>query len=282
MLFFLFLVILVCPGTANAQAVEQRHLRHIIDRPVLTSTDDAIADDRIDSDVAAMSQPSLHSSIVDDEDGDGDEEEDDTQDAAEGAVVGFTTTPAAMHVHEEVESGAGGADDGAGGNVIEEQRQRQLQLPLQQQRWLTAHNRRRRHYHSSFGVTYVRLRWSASLAASAQSYAETLARTGRFEHSRLGVGENLAWNGGTVAPSPDSVLTRWADDEASSMGGHFTQVVWRATRYVGCGEAVRSGGGGHVQVCHYVTPGNCNGSTRTNMLATTSPCAPQCPAEGCF
>jgi Cysteine-rich secretory protein family len=166
------------------------------------------------------------------------------------------------------------------------QRQRGLAVPRNP--WLTAHNRRRRHYHAQvYGVSYVPLRWSDSLAASAQRYANTLARTGQFQHSSLGVGENLAMNSGSTPASVDNVLSRWADDEAQTMGGHFTQVVWRATRYLGCGQAqIRrrpdGGGGGYVQVCHYVTPGNCNGSTLANMLADTSPCAPQCPAEGCF
>jgi Cysteine-rich secretory protein family len=147
--------------------------------------------------------------------------------------------------------------------------------------WLTGHNSRRQRYHGQYGVSYVPLKWTNSLAASAQSYANTLARTGRFVHSgQAGVGENLAWNSGRNAPSADSVLTRWTENEESSFGGHFTQVLWRATKYVGCGQA--SSSRGHYQVCHYVTPGNCNGSTRSNMLASSSRCSPQCPSEGCF
>jgi Cysteine-rich secretory protein family len=147
--------------------------------------------------------------------------------------------------------------------------------------WLTGHNSRRQRYHGQYGVSYVPLKWTNSLAASAQSYANTLARTGRLVHSgQAGVGENLAWNSGRNAPSADSVMTRWTENEESSVGGHFTQVLWRATQYVGCGQA--SSSHGHYQVCHYVTRGNCNGSTRTKMLASSSPCSPQCPSEGCF
>ena len=62
------------------------------------------------------------------------------------------------------------------------------------------------------------------------------------------------------------------------MGGHFTQVVWRATHYVGCGVA--SGRCGHIQVCRYIKPGNCNG--RDNFMEKETPCSPDCPPEGCF
>lgn len=62
------------------------------------------------------------------------------------------------------------------------------------------------------------------------------------------------------------------------MGGHFTQVVWRATHYVGCGVA--SGSCGHIQVCRYIKPGNCNG--KDNFMRDETPCSPDCPPEGCF
>lgn len=61
------------------------------------------------------------------------------------------------------------------------------------------------------------------------------------------------------SPSPDSNLERWTENEeyvGYGANGHFTQVIWRATKYIGCGEASRAGC--NYQVCRYVTPGNCN------------------------
>jgi hypothetical protein len=43
--------------------------------------------------------------------------------------------------------------------------------------------------------------------------------------------------------------------------GHMTQVLWRATTHVGCGEAVKTMSGGktcRIQVCRYARPGNCD------------------------
>jgi hypothetical protein len=42
---------------------------------------------------------------------------------------------------------------------------------------------------------------------------------------------------------------------------HLTQALWRATRYLGCGDAVKNLDDGavcRVQVCRYVRTGNCS------------------------
>ena len=144
--------------------------------------------------------------------------------------------------------------------------------------WLQAHNSRRQKYHHNYGKSYVPLKWSNSLASSAQNYAQELARTGRFVHGSSG--ENLAWNSGRSSHSAENILTRWVENEERERGGHFTQVLWRATKYVGCGTA--SSSHGSYQVCRYVTPGNCNGRTLSNMLKDSTGCSPRCPPEGCF
>jgi len=72
-------------------------------------------------------------------------------------------------------------------------------------------------------------------------------------------GENLAYNAGTGSwskkPSPDSVMTRFVENEEflpPPQNYHFTQVLWKATEYVGCAEASKDFGGGkkcRIQVC---------------------------------
>ncbi len=147
--------------------------------------------------------------------------------------------------------------------------------------WLSEHNSRRQTYHAKYGGSYVPLKWSAALAASATSYAEYLATNDLWEHSNSDYGENLAWNGGSEHAAIPSVMTRWVEDEEASWGGHFTQVLWRATRYVGCGRASHSEHGS-FQVCQYVTPGNCGDRSKETMMADTTRCLPECPPEGCF
>ncbi|HTW72142.1 MAG TPA: CAP domain-containing protein, partial [Acetobacteraceae bacterium] len=67
--------------------------------------------------------------------------------------------------------------------------------------------------------------------------------------------------GGTA--SPDQVVGAWADEardydirtnRCTSVCGHYTQIVWRATRWVGCGVAAAAGQ--EIWVCEYDPPGN--------------------------
>lgn len=177
-------------------------------------------------------------------------------------------------------SSSGGGGGGGGGSTS--------------QQWVDAHNRRRRKYHAQFEKSYIPVRWSNDIARSAQNYANKLIRISgcRIAHNYQGDrygGENLAANGGSTSQTPDQVVQRWAENEAIRPGGswslnrngHFTQVVWRATRYIGCGQASKSGC--HIQVCRYIRPGNCNMSSSSwahKTFADSSPCGPFCTREG--
>jgi pathogenesis-related protein 1 len=124
---------------------------------------------------------------------------------------------------------------------------------------LTAHNRAR----ARMGVPP--LNWSPKLADVAQEWADYLLASGRFTHRpKSGYGENLfAIQGGRAKSS--EVVADWAAEardydaarntcRARAMCGHYTQVVWRNTRQVGCGVAQRRGR--QVWVCNYDPPGN--------------------------
>lgn len=111
-------------------------------------------------------------------------------------------------------------------------------------------------------------------------------------------------------------FTGWVEEESNvsyPSNGHYTQVLWRASAYVGCADA--SNGSRHYQVCRYarpgewfasficigmsppnnmiswtyvsliiLLPGNCNTSSSnwfTQMLLESSPCGPACPSDGC-
>lgn len=116
------------------------------------------------------------------------------------------------------------------------------------------------------------LEWSEDLAQVAQSYAEHLGATCELVHSHGAYGENLALFGGQRATA-DTVVGLWADEgqcwtygafmksDACSAScdacGHYTQIVWRNTKLVGCGVADCQGGGQReIWVCNYDPPGN--------------------------
>jgi hypothetical protein len=113
------------------------------------------------------------------------------------------------------------------------------------------------------------LRWSDRLAENAQQWAVHLAEIGQLEHS--GPGQNLA-----MATAGSESLTQlvdlWGSEQAdftdgdfpdiSTTGnwmdvGHYSQIVWKATRAVGCGFAETYGR--DVLVCDYEPPGNVMG-----------------------
>ncbi len=138
---------------------------------------------------------------------------------------------------------------------------------------IAAHNR----WRSEVGVEP--LAWSDPLAASAQDWAEHIreTRSCRIDASahsqRADIGENLAYyspirsSDGSTREQPinaSRVTNDWgrekrsydaASNSCSGVCGHYTQVVWRATKQVGCGRAVCSDRS-QVWVCQYSPPGN--------------------------
>ena len=107
------------------------------------------------------------------------------------------------------------------------------------------------------------LAWSNDLAARAQQWATTLIDRGLYAPRRDGhFGENLfEISGGNANPS--RVVSAWMSEEANydhatnsckARCGHYTQVIWRTTRLVGCGVARNAKR--EVWVCDYDPHGN--------------------------
>jgi hypothetical protein len=111
------------------------------------------------------------------------------------------------------------------------------------------------------------LAWSRELAGDAKRWADQLLTTHMFTHQPDDPhGENMFMiSGGSVTPA--EVVQTWVAErgdynpDANTCAGvcrHYTQVVWRATREVGCGMAFD--GYRQVWVCEYEPPGNVGGS----------------------
>ncbi len=107
------------------------------------------------------------------------------------------------------------------------------------------------------------LAWSDELAKYAQKWANTLIATGEFAHSRNPrYGENLFEISGRSATAYD-VVSAWTSEAknydyrnntCSGTCGHYTQVIWRDTKLLGCGVARNRTR--EVWVCDYEPPGN--------------------------
>lgn len=137
---------------------------------------------------------------------------------------------------------------------------------------LDAHNK----YRAAVGVPP--LEWSATLAAGAEAWAIYLATSvHHLEHSNIGLGENLAWSSGGLAPG--QFVDLWGAEQANFVSpcpsfqglltgcpcsktgswlniGHYTQIVWRNTKQVGCGLAQDTTSGAFYFVARYDPPGN--------------------------
>ena len=134
------------------------------------------------------------------------------------------------------------------------------------QRILSEHNRER----DRAGVP--RLAWNRRLAHDAEVWAWQLAGEGWLRHASRaengGAGENL-WMGSAGYYAPETMIAAFIEERGlyrpgtfpnvSHTGnwqdvGHYTQVVWRDTRELGC--AVASDGRDDFLVCRYWPSGN--------------------------
>ncbi|WP_296702998.1 CAP domain-containing protein [Algoriphagus sp.] len=135
-----------------------------------------------------------------------------------------------------------------------------------QKKVLDAHNSLR----EEVGVSP--LEWSVELAEKAKNWADKLALKNQgddwfLEHS--GPGENLA-GGYVTGDAPEiRVLTGWGGEKTDFDSpskkclelikcGHYSQIVWRNSKKVGCAVAANENGK-YILVCNYDPPGNYNG-----------------------
>mmetsp|Transcript_43256 Transcript_43256/g.67754 ORF Transcript_43256/g.67754 Transcript_43256/m.67754 type:complete len:383 (-) Transcript_43256:178-1326(-) len=125
----------------------------------------------------------------------------------------------------------------------------------------------------------------------------------------VGVGENLAWHstntpGNVPIRGGDRITQQWATEKQyydmgpigddcikNTVGeavGHYTQIVWHSTRYLGCGVAECGNTGSAVFVCQYYPAGNwlgelpfCKANKPPNMGACAGLGAISDPATNC-
>ena len=110
--------------------------------------------------------------------------------------------------------------------------------------------------------------WDQEIANYAQRWANHLKDQGcRMQHRRgkdryRPYGENIAW-ADHQSLEPDDVVAMWyseikdydySQNRCSGVCGHYTQVVWRDSKRLGCGMA--SCGKSQVWVCNYDPAGN--------------------------
>ena len=117
---------------------------------------------------------------------------------------------------------------------------------------------------------------NSAIEQIAQAYSEKLAASGEFQHSGNkfngnSLGENLYKNFGSSVDGNGPVdmwyneVTKYDfNNQGFSMEtGHFTQVVWKNSKNLGCGIAC---GSGCVVTCNYYPAGNYLGQFEANVF----------------
>ncbi|KAI3701312.1 hypothetical protein L2E82_45966 [Cichorium intybus] len=115
------------------------------------------------------------------------------------------------------------------------------------------------------------LSYNQTLANIARKYASTRAQDCALKHSHGPYGENLFWGSADGMPkwTPKDAVYAWVkehkyyDKAANSCVpgkkcGHYTQIMWRDTKRVGCALSYCNKKDTYV-VCEYDPPGNIEG-----------------------
>ncbi|CAN8007965.1 unnamed protein product [Ixodes pacificus] len=126
------------------------------------------------------------------------------------------------------------------------------------------------------------LKYHSDLGAMAKNWARHIAYYDLYQHrpqsGKMRYGENIYWLTNVPAKftiSAKNVVTFWYNEidlydyskpYFQSSTAHFTQVVWKGTRYVGCGWAHNPQTKVLFVVCNYWTQGNMAGEFRANVL----------------
>lgn len=161
--------------------------------------------------------------------------------------------------------------------------------------WLDEHNIRREAYHKEHATEYRPLQWSPELAKDASDWVEKILPTCKVvREPNLEEGENMSvkkYNGPRDNELIVNMLARWSDlklEREYPDNQTMTQVMWRATRYLGCANKFIKNDDGtycYVSICRYSRPGNCAVGQHESWLAATldnhSRCGSACPDEGC-
>jgi len=133
-----------------------------------------------------------------------------------------------------------------------------------QQQFLSPHNDARAQ------VSVDALVWDDTVAAYAQDYANQRMGDCAMQHSGGQYGENLFEETGEADPVGGAVMA-WVNEKQyydyssnscaeGQVCGHYTQVVWRDSKRLGCAQAQCNNGGNFV-ICNYDPPGNVIGQT---------------------
>ncbi|MGV6861479.1 MAG: CAP family protein [Putridiphycobacter sp.] len=129
--------------------------------------------------------------------------------------------------------------------------------PVNKTELINRHN----YYRKRVGVKPIK--YSDECEGSAQAWADYLAKKNKgLSHNSGKFGQNCFWS--SNRSNPTQVVDEWAKElkyfntrkrSYSPKVGHYTQIIWAKTEYVGVGMAIAKDGS-EYWVCNYYPAGN--------------------------
>lgn len=134
--------------------------------------------------------------------------------------------------------------------------------------WRKSHNQMRRKYHTLYGGTFAPIKWNMALKRDAEKWAKQLVkdcsnRLPDATYNPNNYGVNSAMKSGSRSfQNPVKVMQSWENKLKFSYPKNsvMTQVLWSATKYVGCADASSRKDNDKTctaSVCFYAKAGNC-------------------------
>ncbi|KAF9943352.1 hypothetical protein BGZ67_000031 [Mortierella alpina] len=142
-------------------------------------------------------------------------------------------------------------------------------LTKEQQLILNAHNKLRARHQAPPLV------WNNNAAIWGADWIKK-CQIAHSDRSGKNLGENLAWGTKGMFKDFGAVVKAWYDEvkgynyvnpnNSRGVTGHFTQVVWRDTKSVGCAKTFCPNLNYEVYICNYAGAGNMGGRYARNVL----------------
>lgn len=112
--------------------------------------------------------------------------------------------------------------------------------------WLDEHNKYRKQ------AGYEPVVWSNNLMKQAKKYAEKISKTGNIDqvYNHAECKNNICGSNIDITrdklPMPKTTVSKWYNEKSASTGlNHYTQMIWKNNRKIGCSIV------GKVAVCLY-------------------------------
>ena len=134
--------------------------------------------------------------------------------------------------------------------------------------WRKSHNQMRRKYHALYNGTYTPIKFNMALKNDAEQWAKQLVKNcvnalpdSTYNPNNYGVNSAMK-SGSRSFQNPFTVMKSWENKLKLGYPKNsvMTQVLWSATKYVGCADAsskLNSEKKCTASVCFYAKAGNC-------------------------